>query len=133
MNELKIWLTSFISFIVLDFIWFTAFAAEFTKQKLGDLVRLNNSGAIDANLKPAIIVYALMALAITFFVFPKVQNMPNFKASLWSALLGIIMFGLYELTNYTFIKNWSLAFVVVDIIWGGTAFFITMLLIKFIF
>ena len=133
MNELKIWLTSFISFIVLDFIWFTTFAAEFTKQKLGGLVRLNSSGAIDANLKPAIIVYALMAMAITFFVFPKVQNMPNFKAALWSALLGVIMFGLYELTNYTFIKNWSLTFVAVDIIWGGAAFFLTMLLIKFIF
>jgi uncharacterized membrane protein len=71
MNELKIWLTSFISFIILDFMWFTAFAAEFTKQKLGSLVRLNSSGAIDANLKPAIIVYALMAMAITFFVFSK--------------------------------------------------------------
>lgn len=45
-------------------------------------------------------------------------------------LLGISIFGVYDLTNYTTFIDWSLKMVVLDTLWGGVLFASITYLIK---
>lgn len=36
----------------------------------------------------------------------------------YGALMGFLSYAMYDLTNLTFLKNYSLAFTMVDIAWG---------------
>ena len=37
-------------------------------------------------------------------------------------LLGIVIYGVYETTNYALFKNWSILSVIIDTLWGGLLF-----------
>jgi len=39
-------------------------------------------------------------------------------ALLYGALMGFLMYAMYDLTNLTFLKDYPVNFVVIDIIWG---------------
>ena len=41
-------------------------------------------------------------------------------ADLAAQALGVITYGIYDLTNYATLDKWSIRYVVVDIAWGGT-------------
>jgi len=133
MEQIKVWVASLASFIVLDFIYFSAFASKFTQKQLGPLLKLDAEGKMQFNYFAGLLVYALMAFAIVLFVLPKTNGLSPIKSGLWAAALGIIMFGLYELTNFSFIKGWSLPYVFTDIVWGAVAFFLTTLIVKMVF
>ena len=36
--------------------------------------------------------------------------------------MGILIYGVYETTNYALFKNWSIFTVILDTLWGGTLF-----------
>ena len=37
----------------------------------------------------------------------------------YGALFGWILFGVYDFTNYSTLRNYSLTFAIVDTVWGG--------------
>lgn len=45
-------------------------------------------------------------------------------------LLGISIYGVYELTNYATLVDWTMQMVVLDTLWGGILFMTTLHLIK---
>ena len=40
-------------------------------------------------------------------------------------LLGIVIYGVYESTNYAILKNWNIKAVALDTLWGGILFALT--------
>ena len=98
-------LIAFISLIVLDFIYF-----NFTK----DLYYLgNNISKTDVNIYSALLSWLLLASAIS------VQLPKNFNESiLYGALVGLVVYGIFNLVNYSMLKQWSISIVLMDTIWG---------------
>jgi uncharacterized membrane protein len=47
-------------------------------------------------------------------------------------LLGIVIYGVYETTNYALFKNWSILTVFMDTLWGGILFASTCYIINLI-
>lgn len=67
----------------------------------------------------AILCYAFIILGLYYFIISK-------KRPVWEAfLLGVMVYGVYDMTNYATIKKWSPYLATLDIIWGGTLFALT--------
>jgi uncharacterized membrane protein len=72
---------------------------------------------ISFNIIGAIIAYLCLIYGINYFIL----NKP--KTSLVDAfILGIVIYGTYEGTNYAIIKKWSPYAVLIDTLWGGILF-----------
>ena len=44
-------------------------------------------------------------------------------------LLGVLIYGVYDFTNYATLKKWTLAFSIKDTLWGGTVFTLSTFII----
>jgi uncharacterized membrane protein len=54
------------------------------------------------------------------FVLPRVSPAGPAAATLgWGFLYGVILYGVYDLTNYSLIDRWPWRMTLVDITWGG--------------
>lgn len=71
------------------------------------------------NMLGAVLCYILLIFAINFFVIREK------KSPLYAALLGFVIYGVYETTSYALLKKWSLTTVLIDSLWGGILFGLT--------
>lgn len=72
----------------------------------------------------AAIVYVLLALGLTYFIIEP-------KKTIWeAALLGLVIYGVFDFTNMAMFKHYDMRFAVVDTAWGATLAAITTGLAK---
>ena len=68
---------------------------------------------IKINIMSALACYIILVSGLYYFIIRK-------KASTKDAfLLGLLINGVYETTNYAFFKDWSPLLVILDTLWGG--------------
>ena len=120
-----------LSFLVLDSIWFKFVVKDFNLKHLAEIGRIAN-GEFQILYGPAIVVYLLMALAVVFFALPKVAGASFLGTFLWGAFLGLIVYGVFDMTNMAVLKKYSLSFALVDMAWGAFAFGTVTLVTKFL-
>jgi uncharacterized membrane protein len=107
-------------FLAIDFLWLGVIMSKFYKDELGVLARISN-GALTPVVWAAGIVYVLIPLGIVLFALPRVSQEHLVTSSLfWGFVYGIVLYGVYDMTNYSLVSKWSLRMSVVDILWGGT-------------
>jgi len=107
---LKKLLLTLVIFLGIDLLWLGIIAKSFYDKHLGVFERT-------LNLPAAFLVYLLIPLGILLFVLPKANG--NAKmALLWGAVYGLIVYGVYDLTNLATLKNWLATMVLVDMLWG---------------
>jgi uncharacterized membrane protein len=117
---IKSFFTSIVATVLLDAIWIGLIMMGFYKTQLGPILRLKPDGGIDAIAWAGGIVYVLIALGVVFFVLPKISDTdPLWMVLPWGFLFGIILYGVYDFTNYSLLKDWTLAMTLVDCTWGG--------------
>jgi uncharacterized membrane protein len=63
-----------------------------------------------------LMVWFLLGLGVEYFVIPGATSVQS--AALRGALLGFIVYGVYDLTNLVALKNWTVDFSIQDMIWG---------------
>jgi uncharacterized membrane protein len=63
------------------------------------------------------LIYLLLAIGIFYFVIKDSKNIND--AIMKAILFGIIVYGVYDLTNYCTIINYTLKVTILDIIWGS--------------
>jgi uncharacterized membrane protein len=118
--------------LVLDFVWLVGIAKNFNISQLGPLMR--QTPATIWNAGSGFAVYLLMALAIVVFVLPKVSNGSLGTAFLYGALMGLIIYGVYDGTNYFFINNYPWLMSITDVLWGtvclGVSFTVAMIVLE---
>lgn len=70
---------------------------------------------VSLQMKPlgALICYALLIFGLYYFIIR--QHKPVKDA----VLLGILVYGVFETTNYALLKNWHMKTMMVDTLWGG--------------
>lgn len=100
-------------FLAIDMIWLTIISRKFYAQQLGYLMKTN------VNLVAAGLFYLLFVVGLVVFsVLPALEKSSWSQALLLGALLGLISYATYDLTNLATIKDWPLAVTVVDMVWG---------------
>jgi uncharacterized membrane protein len=119
-----------ISLLLIDIVWLTVMSKNFYSKQIGHLL------SESPKLFPAGIFYLIYSFGIIFFVvLPAIQGNFNIsKTFIYGALLGIIAYGTYDLTNHATIKDWPTIVTAVDIVWGalltGTVAVIALLITK---
>tara|TARA_B110001454_G_scaffold16145_1_gene14540 strand:+ start:34846 stop:35259 length:414 start_codon:yes stop_codon:yes gene_type:complete len=122
MTFLKTFGVSIVSFAVLDFLWFKFVVKDFNSRELAEIGRIKD-GEFDILLAPALGTYVLMALAMALFVVPNLSgDSAWWKAFLLSACMGLIIYGIFDMTNLAILKNYPIKFMLADMAWGTFVF-----------
>lgn len=114
---MKILLTFVITLLIfgaIDFLWLGAIAKNLYQQKIGFIM------ADKFNWVAALIFYLMYIGGMLYFViFPSLNNGDWQTALLKGAILGVLCYGTYDLTNMATLKNWPYEIVIIDILWGA--------------
>jgi uncharacterized membrane protein len=118
-HSLKLYLLVVLVFLAIDLTWLGVLMANFYKTELGSLARRSGE-ALAPVWWAAFLVYVLIPLGLVLFVLPRVtpESLPG-AALGWGFLYGIILYGVYDLTNYSLIDHWPWRMTLVDMAWGG--------------
>jgi uncharacterized membrane protein len=114
MLALKTVLLSGVVMLGLDFIYLSTFSTFFN-----NLVRSIQGSPIAFNITGALLCYTLLILGLNYFIIAPKKSLVD------AFLLGIVIYGVYETTNYTILKKWSAKAVALDTFWGGLLFALT--------
>ena len=111
----KVIVLSIVLFLVLD----ALFIGSFMKDWQSLLLRIQGE-KMEARLLSAVGAYVLMVLAWVYFVYrPYLVHKSIWNAVKTGAMLGFVIYGIFELTNYAIIKKWDFKFVIMDTLWGA--------------
>lgn len=117
LSTLKVLIPSFIIFVGIDMLWLGIIAKGLYGQYIGSLMRARLDSP---HLVAAGVTWLFLVLGLYFFVLPKVVDTANpiSMALIIGALFGLIVYGVYDLTNYATLKNWPFMLVIIDMCWG---------------
>ncbi|MFO1312710.1 MAG: DUF2177 family protein [Burkholderiales bacterium] len=108
------WITAYfatlVAFCVLDFLWLGFVAKGFYQAQVGPLMLPR------PNLLPAAILYALCSAGLLAFAIMPAPSLG--RAALAGAFLGLVVYGVYDLTNLAVLKGWTVPVALVDMAWG---------------
>lgn len=114
-----LFLLSAIILIVIDFIYLNVMKGYFDKQ-----IKMVQGSPIKMNYLAAVLCYIFLIIGINYFIIKPRRSVSD------AFLLGIIIYGVYETTNYALLKNWSIITVIIDTLWGGLLFASTIYIIN---
>lgn len=120
MEFLKLFLTfgvGYLTILVGDAIWLGHVMKNFTIREFWNLVVVKD-GSIDLKLGVGLLAWAVIVLLVLVFVTKSGYANSWTTALFWGAVMGFLSYAMYDLTNLTFLKNYSLTFTLVDIAWG---------------
>ena len=118
MNTVYVYLLTAVVLLSLDAGYLTLLSGFFDQQ-----IRLVQGSSIQMNFVAAAICYIILVFGINHFILEP-------KKSVYEAfLLGLVIYGVYETTSYSLLKNWRFSTVVVDTLWGGILFALTTMIV----
>lgn len=105
-----------IAFCALDFAWLTVVAPKFYQNQVGMLLLEK------PNLLPALAFYLLyVAGLVVFCVLPGLEAQSWTRSMVLGALLGLVAYATYDLSNLATLKGWTASLTLVDMAWGTVA------------
>ena len=114
MNKLNRVLFSSAILLALDFIYL-----NYVKQQYETQIVAIQRVVMKVKIVPAIICYILLIIALNYFI------LRTHRPILEAFLLGFIIYGVFDSTNYALFKKWDLRLAISDAIWGGVLFALT--------
>jgi uncharacterized membrane protein len=110
--------TALLAFAVLDGLWLGVIMKTFYRDQLAPVARMAD-GSLAPIWPTAILVYVLLAGGVAALVVPRAASAGS--AALFGALFGLVVYGVYDLTNYSTLAGWPGLVTIVDIAWGTSA------------
>jgi uncharacterized membrane protein len=117
MNQIINIVITIVLFIIVDLIYFS-----FTMKTIYDPVFLSiqkeQMNITQSKQRVSILIWIFLVIGIYVFVLPQVTS--NLDALKYGALYGLIVYGIYNITNYLLLNNYTSNIVLIDILWGVT-------------
>jgi uncharacterized membrane protein len=111
---LKLYAVALPTFLLVDLVWLGVVARSFYRNQLGHLMRP------DVNWAAALAFYALFVAGIVILaVWPAVERESLGRALALGALLGLVSYAAYDLTNLATLRDFPLTMALVDLVWGA--------------
>jgi len=118
MASWKLFLVVLPVFLVVDLVWLAIIMKSFYANELGDLARRTPAG-LAPRWPAAVLVYLLIPAGIVWFVRPVLSVDAELgQVFARGALYGLVLYGVYDLTNLAVLDRWTLRMTVADIAWG---------------
>lgn len=105
--------------VSIDFIYLNLIKGYFNEQ-----IKRVQGTPMEINYLGAAICYILLVTGINYFIVRPRKSVSD------AFLLGIIIYGVFETTNYALLKNWSILTVIIDTLWGGLLFALTTYIVN---
>ena len=102
-----------------------SFYISIMKKRFLNMIKNIQGENVKINIFGFLMSYFFLIFGL-YFIF---KNKINYKDAF---LLGLIIYGVYDMTNMALFKKWSLILSIIDILWGGVLFSITVYLSSFI-
>ena len=112
-------LLSAIIMISLDFVYLSVMKGYFMNQ-----VKNVQGSALKLNYFGAAICYIFLVAGLNYFIIKPRKSVSD------AFLLGLVIYGVYETTNYALFSNWSIVSVIIDTLWGGLLFASTAYIVE---
>ena len=100
-------------FLGLDAIWLSRIALDLYRRELGSLL-LDKPNLAIAGAFYLLFVVGIVVLAIA----PALNGGTWVTALVMGAVLGLVAYGTYDITNLSTLKNWSVTVTLIDLAWG---------------
>ena len=98
---------------VLDAIWLTLMAPRVYQPAIGELL------APRPNMRAAVAFYLIYVFGIVFLaVLPALREGSAVRAATLGAVLGLVAYATYDLTNQATLRVWPLHVTLIDLAWG---------------
>jgi uncharacterized membrane protein len=104
--------------LLLDAMYLTA-----TRSIFGAVVAKIQRVAMQLRLEGAVIVYALLVFGLYKFIILERRPVKD------AAILGLVIYGVFDFTNYAIFKNYDMATALMDTAWGSTLMALTTYLV----
>ena len=110
---LKYFLAAII-FVILDGIYLNLVKGYFNQQ-----IQKIQGSPIQLNIIYTGITYIFLIFGLIYFIIEKHKSVKD------AAVLGFVIYGVYEFTSISLFKNWSLLTVIMDTTWGTILYALT--------
>jgi len=104
-------LLSAIVMLSLDFVYLSTMKGYFMNQ-----VKNVQGYALKLNYFGAALCYVFLIAGLNYFIIKPRKSVSD------AFLLGLVIYGVYETTNYALFSNWSIVSVIIGTLWGGLLF-----------
>jgi uncharacterized membrane protein len=108
------YLLTAIILVILDGVYLNLIQKYFNKQ-----IKSIQGTDIKMNYTSAVITYIFLIFGLNYFIIQKHKSVKE------AALLGLVIYAVYEFTNLTLFTNWSILTVLIDTTWGAVLFALT--------
>ena len=108
------YLLTAIIFVILDGTYLNLIKGYFNKQ-----IKSIQGSDIQINIIATGLTYVVLIYGLNYFIIRKHKSVQE------AALLGFFTYAVYELTNLSLFKNWSIFTVIIDTSWGTVLFGLT--------
>jgi len=112
-------LVSAIIFITTDFVYLNVIKDYFLNQ-----IKQVQGSEPKVNFLGVALCYIFLIAGINYFIIKPHKSVND------AFLLGIVIYGVYETTNYALLKYWSIFTVIIDTLWGGLLFAFTTYIVN---
>ena len=102
-----------IAFFALDMIWLAGIAKDFYFSRLGDLIRQPPD-----YLVAGVFYVGYIAGIVYFAIAPALAGGGLGRAVLNGALVGLLAYGTYDMTNLATLRGYPVEVAIVDMLWG---------------
>lgn len=108
-----VYLTVFLTMLVIDMVWLRLIAVSWYQDGMGPLL------AESPNLVAASLFYLIFPLGLLVFAVLPDESASIMKVAAMGTLFGFFAYATYDLTNLAVLKNWPVGLTVIDIAWGS--------------
>jgi uncharacterized membrane protein len=108
------YLLTAIILVILDGVYLNLIQKYFNKQ-----IKSIQGTDIKINYTSAAITYIFLIFGLNYFIIQKRKSVKE------AALLGLVIYAVYEFTNLSLFSNWSILTVFIDTTWGAVLFALT--------
>jgi uncharacterized membrane protein len=104
--------------VPVDFLWFGVLMKGLYLGELQSIARMKD-GRFAPNLIAGVLAWAVIPLGIILFAVPHLTPDGSVLDALkWGGLLGLCSYGMYDLTNLSTLRGFSLKLALIDVAWG---------------
>jgi uncharacterized membrane protein len=114
-------LISAIVFVCLDFFYLNLMKGYFDNQ-----IKAIQGTKIQMNFLAVIICYIFLIFGLNYFIIKPKRSVSD------AFLFGLVIYGVYETTNWALFSKWRITSVIIDTLWGGILFGLTTFIIRLI-
>lgn len=115
-------ITIAIAMLSIDYVYLQSIKGYFKWQ-----IETVQGSSMKINMWGALLCYVFLVAGIYYFIIkPKRSYLDAF-------LLGLVIYGVFETTNYALFKDWEFSTVIIDTLWGGILFLLTTVVFRAIF